>query len=102
MGYQVISKFTDATDNKRLYEVGQTFPRDGIEVSDERINYLLNKNGDFKRPFIKFVDEPEESESTGNEEFPKHTGGGFYELSNGEKVKGKEAAVEAENALKGE
>lgn len=97
MAYQVISKFTDATDKQRLYEVGQTYPRDGIEVSDDRINYLLNKNGDFKRPFIKFVDEPEE-----DKEFPKHTGGGFYELSNGEKVKGKEAAIEAENALKGE
>lgn len=35
-----------------------------------------------------------------NEEFPKHTGGGYYELSNGEKVQGKDAAIEAENALK--
>lgn len=30
---------------------------------------------------------------------PKHLGGGYYELSNGEKVKGKEAAIEAEKAL---
>ena len=35
-----------------------------------------------------------------NSEFPKHTGGGYYELSNGEKVKGKDAAIEAEEALK--
>lgn len=29
-------------------------------------------------------------------EFPKHTGGGWYELSNGEKVQGKEKAEKAE------
>lgn len=33
--------------------------------------------------------------------FPKHTGGGWYELSNGQKVQGKEAAKEAEAALSG-
>ena len=31
--------------------------------------------------------------------YPIHVGGGHYELSNGEKVKGKEAAIEAEAAL---
>lgn len=29
-------------------------------------------------------------------EWPKHAGGGYYELSNGEKVKGKDAAVAAQ------
>lgn len=33
-------------------------------------------------------------------EYPKHTGGGYYELSNGEKVKGKAKAFQAENELK--
>ncbi|WP_337970292.1 hypothetical protein [Virgibacillus salexigens] len=33
-------------------------------------------------------------------EFPKHVGGGNYELSNGEKVKGKEKALAAEEELK--
>ena len=33
------------------------------------------------------------------DEFPKHTGGGWYELSNGEKVQGKTEALEAEAAL---
>lgn len=33
------------------------------------------------------------------ETYPKHTGGGYYELSNGEKIKGKDAAIEAEKAL---
>ena len=33
--------------------------------------------------------------------FPKHKGFGVYELSNGEEVKGKKAALEAEKALEG-
>jgi uncharacterized protein YwgA len=32
-------------------------------------------------------------------DYPKHTGGGWYELSNGEKVQGKEEADKAEAAL---
>ncbi|EJR67523.1 hypothetical protein [Bacillus toyonensis] len=33
--------------------------------------------------------------------FPKHTGGGWYELSNGEKVQGKDEAISAEKSLRG-
>ena len=29
-------------------------------------------------------------------QFPKHVGGGWYELSNGERVQGKEEAIEVE------
>ena len=32
-------------------------------------------------------------------EYPKHTGGGWYELSNGEKVQGKEVAEDLEKEL---
>lgn len=32
-------------------------------------------------------------------EFPKHTGGGWFELSNGERVQGRDAADEAQAAL---
>ncbi|MCC2429873.1 hypothetical protein OCE55_21010 [Bacillus paranthracis] len=34
--------------------------------------------------------------------FPKHAGGGWYELSNGDKIQGKDEAVEAERLLRGE
>ena len=40
------------------------------------------------------LDAPEDAVS-----YPKHAGGPWYELSNGERVKGKEAALEAEAAL---
>ena len=34
------------------------------------------------------------------QDFPKHVGGGWYELSNGEKVQGKQEAEEAEADLR--
>src|SRR5690606_23292894 len=43
--------------------------------------------------------ENDDDNQVADSEFPKHTGGGYYELSNGEKVKGKDAAIEAEKAL---
>jgi hypothetical protein len=108
MGYEVIENFFDIEDNKHLYEVGQSYPRKGFEVSEERITVLSSRNNNEKKPFIKLVedkeapkdDSPGERETVEVEEFPKHTGGGYYELSNGEKVKGKGAAEKAENALK--
>jgi hypothetical protein len=35
-------------------------------------------------------------------EWPRHVGGGFYELSNGERVKGKDSAIEVQAALNNE
>lgn len=42
--------------------------------------------------------EVESDEESG--EYPRHTGGGWYELSNGETVRGQDDAVQAENNLK--
>ena len=39
------------------------------------------------------------AQKTEEAEFPKHTGGGWYELSSGEKVQGKEDAEKAESKL---
>jgi hypothetical protein len=108
MTYKVIASFTDLEDNKRLYEVGQSYPREGLEPSEDRFTALSSRNNIGKKPFIKFVEDkvapkvevPLEREVDEVEEFPKHTGGGYYELSNGEKVKGKGAAEKAEKALK--
>lgn len=44
--------------------------------------------------------ENDDNNQATDNEFPKHTGGGYYELSNGEKVKGKDEAIKAEEALK--
>lgn len=45
------------------------------------------------------VEEEQEPKSEEAEEYPVHKGGGYYELSNGEKVQGKKAAQKAEQAL---
>lgn len=81
--YTVLKPFRD-THTKLIQKEGIL-----IEVSEERAAEIVKNLGE---GFIKEV-------SAVEDEFPKHTGGGYYELSNGEKVKGKDAAFEAEKAL---
>lgn len=44
---------------------------------------------------VEPVEEVEETEAT----YPRHAGGGWYELSDGSRVQGREAAHDAEEAL---
>lgn len=81
--YTVLQKFRD-THTKLIQEKGAV-----IEVSAERAAEIVKNLGE---DFIEEV-------TTVDPDFPKHTGGGYYELSNGEKIKGKDAAIEAEKAL---
>lgn len=96
--YRVVADFKDLEDNKYLYKVGKPFPREGIEVSERRLAILSTDQNAAKKVLIEKVEEGEDEDE--DEVFPKRTGGGYYELSNGEKVKGKEAAEKAENELK--
>lgn len=43
--------------------------------------------------------EPEPADDGESDEFPRPTGAGWYELSNGDKVRGEDEAAEAEAAL---
>ena len=46
--YQVVITFKDLQDDGHVYKVGDVFPREGHEVSDERITELSstdNKRG---------------------------------------------------------
>lgn len=48
MPYKVIKYFIDLNDNLHPYNVGDTFPREGVEVSEKRIAELsgqFNKQG---------------------------------------------------------
>ena len=51
-----------------------------------------------KREKIDATDS-EESKTIEGEPYPKHTGGPWYELSNGEKVNGKDNAIKAQKEL---
>ena len=40
MSYKVLEYFEDLQDNIHPYNPGDTFPRDGLEVSEERLEEL--------------------------------------------------------------
>ncbi|MDU5688629.1 MAG: Rho termination factor N-terminal domain-containing protein [Kluyvera cryocrescens] len=46
--YKVIEYFTDLQDANYEYNVGDTFPRKGLNVSDERLAELSTKDKDLK------------------------------------------------------
>lgn len=55
--YKVIKRFKDLQDNDHIYHAGDTFPREGVEVSEDRINELssdVNRRGE---PLIEAVPE---------------------------------------------
>jgi hypothetical protein len=96
--YKVIKRFHDSQDNMHTYEVNDPFPRNGFEPSDKRIEELSSNNNKVGEVLILKVSEPSSS-SEDTMEFPHHIGGGYYMLSNGEKLRGKEKANKAEKKL---
>ena len=66
--YKVIKFFTDLQDNNNAYRVGDTFPRQGVEVSPERLKELsttANRRG------IPVIEEIPEEVDVIVEEAPK-------------------------------
>ncbi|MCG1573278.1 Rho termination factor N-terminal domain-containing protein [Staphylococcus epidermidis] len=55
--YKVIEYFTDLQDDNYEYNVGDTFPRKGLNVSDERLTELSTKENRQNKPLIERVDE---------------------------------------------
>lgn len=51
--YKVIHFFTDLEDFNHPYHVGDIFPRDGLKVSEERLNELSGSNNKQGKPLIK-------------------------------------------------
>ncbi|SFI36002.1 MULTISPECIES: hypothetical protein [unclassified Bacillus (in: firmicutes)] len=79
----VIKPFIDK-DTQIGYSKGDMYE----STDSKRIAFLI-ENGFLKQEEYKTV-------------FPKHIGGGWYELSNGKKVQGKDEALETEESLRGE
>lgn len=61
--YKVIKHFTDMQDGNHPYNVGDTFPRKGLDVSDERISELAGSENRQNRPLIELVEESETEET---------------------------------------
>lgn len=75
--YEVIKYFTDLQDGNHPYEVGDTYPRDGLEPSLERVAELLGTDNKQGVPLIKAVAErkksAEKTVAEATEEKPKTT-----------------------------
>lgn len=55
MMYKVIKFFTDLHDNNYPYGVGDTYPRQGMTATKERIAELAGSNNKQGQPLIELV-----------------------------------------------
>lgn len=53
--YKAIERFKDLQDDNHQYEVGDKFPREGFEVSEERLNELASDANARGRAVIRKV-----------------------------------------------
>ena len=60
--YKVIKHFIDLQDNNYKYDVGDTYPRKGLNVLQSRINELASHKNKQKTPLIEEI--PENVEET--------------------------------------
>ena len=58
--YRVIEYFTDLQDNDHEYRAGDTFPREGLKVSEARLAELVSAENLRGIPLIELV-EPEKA-----------------------------------------
>lgn len=62
--YIVTRYFTDAQDNEHFYREGDIYPRDGLSVSEQRIQDLMNGNNFQRISLIKKVPDKKEDNSS--------------------------------------
>lgn len=55
--YKVLSYFTDLQDGEHPYHEGDAYPREGLEVSEERLIELSTAANRRKKPLIEFIAE---------------------------------------------
>lgn len=57
--YKVIHYFTDLQDNRRPYNVGDVYPREGFKTTDDRLAELSGSDNRQGQPLIeKVAEEP--------------------------------------------
>ena len=59
MMYRAVERFADLTDHNHLYNAGDVFPRQGLEVSGKRLAELASSANKAGRPLIKEIKEVE-------------------------------------------
>ena len=55
--YKVIKHFVDLQDNNHKYDIGDTYPRKGLNVLQSRINELASNKNLQKTPLIEEIPE---------------------------------------------
>lgn len=73
MTFLVVVPFIDLEDGHHMYRKGDIYPREGLNVSDERIMQLLSTQNKAHKSFLERVAEPitEESSAVAETEQPK-------------------------------
>ena len=71
MAYKVIKHFIDLQDNNYKYEVGDTYPRKGMNVLQSRINELASGKNKQKAPLIEELPEKVEEKPKTNKKSVK-------------------------------
>ena len=56
--YKVIKAFLDLQDDSRLYNEGDSYPREGLKPSPDRIKELSGNENKIGEPLIKAVRKP--------------------------------------------
>ena len=56
--YRVVKAFFDLQDGNHRYEIGDTFPRGGVSVSEKRVAELSGGKNAQRTPLIEAVPEP--------------------------------------------
>lgn len=59
--YKVIKTFVDLQDGNYKYDVGDTYPREGVSALPSRVKELAGKNNKLGEPLIEEIPETEET-----------------------------------------
>ena len=96
--YKVIKFFTDLQDNDFAYEVGAPFPREGLEVTEDRLAELASSNNRRRQPLIEKVEEKTNLEKMKKDElqaYAKEKGIAFDDADTKDKISAKIKEAEA-------
>ena len=73
--YRVINYFTDLHDKNHPYNVGDIFPREGVEVAKERLEELAGTNNKQGKALIEEIEDEQPAEGENDAEGEKTADG---------------------------
>lgn len=97
--YKALNTFKEVDHDGTVYEAGDPYPKEGFKAEKKRVAFLQDLHPEYGVRFLTSEDDGEQGEENNDDsdldKDLKHVGGGWYLLPNGEKVQGKDEAVEA-------